>query len=81
MININKYFKTYSKRTSKFLYSLGFNKTSFFDENKTEYWIYERSNALNDALDFYFKFRENNKKAGDIDNDERRIYKSKNNGD
>lgn len=82
MILINKYFKTESKRTSKYLYSLGFDKISSFDNNGNEYWLYERSDALNDALDFYFAFRKKNKnKAGDNIDDERRIYKHKNKGD
>lgn len=60
MIFINQYFKTNSKRTSKYLYSLGFDKISKFDEHGNEYWLYKRSNALNEALDFYFSFRKRN---------------------
>lgn len=62
---INKYFKTKSKRISKFLYSLGFDKISKYD-NGIEFWLYQKSDALEKALDFYFSFRkENYKKAGD----------------
>lgn len=78
LINNNKYFKTKSKRTSKFLYSLGFDKNSCFDENGNEYWLYKRSNALNEALDFYFSFRKKQLLAGDYDNEKRNIFEIKN---
>ena len=76
MININKFFKTKSKRISKFLYSLGFDKKSYFDENGNEYWLYCRSKDLNEALDFYFYFRNKNFTAGDKVNEKRIFYKN-----
>lgn len=41
----------------RFLYSLGFNKESRFDENNKEYWLFERSPELQKALDFFFIMR------------------------
>lgn len=61
MVIINKYFKTYSKRTSKFLYNLGFDKTSYYDDFGKEFWIYKRNPLLNEALEFYFYFRDKQK--------------------
>jgi hypothetical protein len=38
------------------LYSLGFDKKSVI-ENETEYWLFEKSNRLQEALDFFFYMR------------------------
>lgn len=38
-----EYFKCESVRLCRFLYSLGFDKESRFDENGNEYWVFERS--------------------------------------
>lgn len=48
-----------SKRLSKYLYSLGFDKKSEF-ENGKEIWLFEKSKALQEALDFYFYMRKKN---------------------
>ena len=56
----NKY-KVKNKRLSKYLYSLGFDRECYFDSDKTEYWLFDRSNALEEALDFYFYMRNKNR--------------------
>ncbi len=56
----NKY-KVKNKRLSKYLYSLGFNKESYFDNNKKEYWLFDKTNNLKEALDFYFYMRDKNR--------------------
>lgn len=56
----NKY-KVKNKRLSKYLYSLGFNRECYFDENKMEYWLFDKSNELGEALDFYFYMRDKNR--------------------
>lgn len=51
-----KYFKCESIRLCRYLYSLGFDKKSVI-ENETEYWLFEKSNRLQEALDFFFYMR------------------------
>ena len=51
-----KTIKIKNKRLSKYLYSLGFTRESFnLDGN--EYWLFEKSNELQESLDFYFYMR------------------------
>lgn len=52
-----KEYKIKNKRLSKYLYSLGFNRTCCLDENKNEYWLFEESDVFHEALDFYFYMR------------------------
>ena len=56
----NKY-KVKNKRLSKYLYSLGFDRECKFDENKIEYWLFEKSDVFKEALDFYFYIRNKNR--------------------
>ena len=49
-------FKCKSLRMCRYLYSLGFEKKSVY-ENGKEYWVFEESNRLNKALDFFFYMR------------------------
>lgn len=56
----NKY-RVKNKRLSKYLYSLGFDRECYFDDNKTEYWLFDKSDTLKEALDFYFYMRDKNK--------------------
>ena len=51
-----KYFKAESVRLARFLYSLGFNKTSVY-EGTREYWEFKKTPLLDEALKFYFYFR------------------------
>lgn len=46
-----------SVRLCRFLYSLGFNKESKYDQNQKEYWLFERSPDLQKSLDFFFAMR------------------------
>lgn len=59
-INMKDKYKVKNKRLSKYLYSLGFNRESYFD-NGIEYWLFDRSNAFQEALDFYFYMRDKNR--------------------
>lgn len=54
-------FKCESVRLCRFLYSLGFDKESKFDENGNEYWLFERSQDLQKSLDFFFIMRKQSK--------------------
>ena len=49
-------FKCESIRLCRYLYSLGFDKISKF-ENGKEYWLFKRSPLLQKALDFFFIMR------------------------
>ena len=46
-----------SLRLCRYLFSLGFEKSSRFYKNNEEYWEFEKSSNLNEALDFYFYMR------------------------
>ena len=43
-------------RLMRFLYSLGFDKESAY-ENGKEYWLFEKSDDLQKSLDFFFYMR------------------------
>ena len=60
-LNRNKYFKVTSIRLCRFLYSLGFNKMSAFNKNNNENWLFEKSDELQESLDFYFYMRNKNR--------------------
>lgn len=45
-----------SIRLQRFLYSLGFDKESFFEDG-VEKWRFNMSKELQESLDFYFMFR------------------------
>ena len=50
-------FKCESIRLCRYLYSLGFNKESKFDQKNHEYWLFEKTDLLQNALNFYFSMR------------------------
>lgn len=52
---MNKY-KCESIRLCRYLYGLGFDKESVI-ENGKEYWLFEKSNELQQSLDFFFCMR------------------------
>lgn len=54
-VNMDK-IKIKNKRLSKYLYSLGFPRESFY-LNNIEYWLFEESDDLKESLDFYFYMR------------------------
>lgn len=58
-------------RLYRFLYSLGFEKESKFDENQKEYWLFERSQDLQKSLDFFFSMRKKTKISGANDVNEK----------
>lgn len=60
-MNKSRYFKVTSVRLCRFLYSLGFNKTSVFNKNNNENWLFEKSDDLQESLDFYFYMRNKNR--------------------
>ena len=49
-----------NKRLSKYLYSLGFERETKYD-NTIEYWEFQKSSALQEALGFYFYMRKKNR--------------------
>lgn len=53
--------KIKNKRLSKYLYSLGFSRESFCFNGK-EYWIFNKSDDLQESLDFYFYMRTKTRK-------------------
>lgn len=58
---MNKKYRCESIRLCRFLYSLGFDKESRFDEKNKEYWLFERSPELQKSLDFFFSMRKKQK--------------------
>ena len=58
----DKKYKCESVRLCRFLYSLGFDKESMFDENNKEYWLFEQTQDLQKSLDFFFIMRKKQKK-------------------
>ena len=71
--------KIKSKRLSKYLYSLGFDKQSKY-ENNNEIWLYKKSKELDEALAFYFAFRNKMRKLQENKiNEQRKIYEISNN--
>ena len=64
-------FKCKSVRLCRYLYSLGFNKESKYDNNENEYWLFEKSNELQKSLDFFFVMRKEimKKKTGANENE------------
>lgn len=59
---MNNFYKCESIRLCRYLYSLGFDKKSIFDDNNKEYWIFKRSPELQKSLDFFFYMRKKTKK-------------------
>lgn len=53
--------KIKNKRLSKYLYSLGFDRECGFDNNKNEYWLFQKSSEIEESLDFYFYMRKRNR--------------------
>lgn len=49
-------FKCESVRLCRFLYGLGFDKTSVIKDGK-EYWLFNKSDDLQESLDFFFYMR------------------------
>lgn len=58
---MNNKYKCESIRLCRYLYSLGFDKESRFNEKNNEYWLFERSPELQKSLDFFFSMRRRQK--------------------
>ena len=56
-----KYYHVSSVRLMRFLYSLGFDKQSYINKNQKENWRFEKTETLQEALDFYFYMRKKEK--------------------
>lgn len=61
---MKRYFYVKNQRLAKYLYSVGFDKTSEYKDNQ-EIWRFEKSDVLQEALDFYSYIRNKTKKSGD----------------
>ena len=60
-MNNKTYFNVSSVRLMRFLYSLGFEKESYYTKNNKENWKFEKTPKLQESLDFYFYMRNKNK--------------------
>ena len=58
---MNNKYKCESIRVCRFLYSLGFDKESRFDENNKEYWLFERSQDLQKIFRLLFWYEKKQK--------------------
>lgn len=56
-----KYFNVSSVRLMRYLYALGFEKESYINKNNKENWRFKKSESLEEALDFYYVTRKNNR--------------------
>lgn len=54
--NMNNKYRCESVRLCRFLYGLGFDKESIIYRGQ-EAWLFEKSNELQEALDFFFIMR------------------------
>lgn len=59
-MDYNNFLIVRNARLSKYLYSLGFDRESFY-KDKREYWKFKKSNRLQESLDFFFYMRNKNK--------------------
>lgn len=56
-----KKYKCESVRLCRYLYGLGFDKESKFDEQGKEYWLFNKTDNLQESLDFFFYMRKKQK--------------------
>lgn len=57
---IKEYYNVSSIRVMRFLYSLGFDKESYFDSKGKEHWRFEKTDKLLESVRFYKEMREKN---------------------
>lgn len=57
----NEFYNVSSVRLMRFLYSLGFEKDSYFNSKGKENWRFRKSDDLQESLDFYFYMRNKNR--------------------
>lgn len=60
-MNNSNYYNVSSIRMMRFLYSLGFEKESYINSKGKENWRFEKSERLQESLDFFFYMRNKNK--------------------
>ena len=65
----NDYYNVSSVRLTRFLYSLGFEKESYYNTKNKENWKFKKSEMLKEALDFYFYMRKKNKELVECQKD------------
>ena len=53
---MKEYYNVSQLRVCWYLYSLGFEKESWFDKNGKEHWRFEKTDDLIVAMDFYKKW-------------------------
>ena len=58
---MKEYYNVSQLRVCRYLYSLGFEKESWFDKNGKEHWRFEKTDDLMIAMYVYKKMRDNNK--------------------
>lgn len=58
---MDKYYNVSSIRLMRFLYALGFEKESYINNKQKENWRFIKSDALQEALDFYYYMRNKNR--------------------
>ena len=68
-------FKTKTRRLAMYLYALGFDRSSTY-ENGIEIWWFDNSEELKETLDFYFETR---KKTGDANGKKEKINEGRRN--
>ena len=61
-----KKYKCKSIRLCRYLYGLGFDKESLFDKNNKEYWLFDKSEDLQESLNFFFYMREKQKTKKEV---------------
>jgi len=54
---MSNYYKCNTIRLCRYLYGLGFDKTSMVNRDGKEYWLFEKSEELTESLDFFFYMR------------------------
>ena len=56
-----QYYNVSSVRLMRFLYALGFEKESYINVKGKENWRFEKSNDLQESLNFFFYMRNKHK--------------------
>lgn len=63
MENEIKYYNVSSVRLMRYLYSLGFEKESYISKSGKENWRFEKSDDLQESLDFFYYMRKKTKRS------------------
>jgi len=57
---MKKFYNVSSVRMARFLYSLGFDKESYYDKDGKERWRFEKTDNLMESVRFYKEMRRRN---------------------